>query len=94
MVFGALWAALVFQALVFEADYVIFGGGLSESKRREIGILGFLGVLASGAAGGSAIAYARTTEPRWLVRMAVGILYGVLLFVVWIAIYDVAGGTK
>jgi hypothetical protein len=94
LVFGALWAAAVFQALFFEADVVIDGGGFSENDRRSIGILGFLGVLASGAAGGSAIAYARTTERRWLVGMALGILYGVLLFVVWIAIWEVASGSK
>jgi len=52
LVFAALWAAAVFQAIFFEADVVIDGGGFSEDDRRSIGILGFLGVLASGAAGG------------------------------------------
>jgi ribonuclease PH len=53
-----------------------------------------LGVLAAFVTGGSALAYAMTATRRFLAGVAVGGLCGVLLFVVWIDLYEVAGGSS
>ena len=91
LAFGGLWA---YEAMgVFDPNFNP-KRGLAGYEERALAILGSLGVLAAFVTGGSALAYAMTATRRFLAGVAVGGLCGVLLFVVWIDLYEVAGGSS
>ena len=86
--FGALWTDAVLEA--FESDFN--PKGVSPDDRREIGILGFFGVAASLITAASALAYAKTAVPTWLIAVVGGGLSAAGLFAIWIDIWEHAGG--
>ena len=89
LAFAGLWA---YEAMdVFDPNFNPKGAPAGYQKR-DLVILGALGVVAALVTGGSALAYAKTATRRFLAGVAVGGLCGVLLFVVWIDLYEVAGG--
>ena len=66
--------------------------GVPEGYRRRIAVLGFFGIVALLVAAGSALTYAKTAAPCWIIGVAVGGLCAAGLFVVWIDIWEYAGG--
>lgn len=87
--FSARWAYGVVEA--FQPDFNDHGAPPA-GYRRRIAILGFFGVVASLLAGGSALAYSRTPGRRWITGVVLGGLGAAGLFVVWIDVWEYAGG--
>ena len=89
LAWGALWISELIQA---------FGPEFNPSsppqgrELRRVTILGCLGVLASLAAGGSGLAYARTAARSWVGAVVVSVMCAVPLFVVWLDVWVLAGG--
>ena len=89
VVWGAAWAYGLGQAL--KPDFNPKSAP-SNDELRPLMILGCLGVLASLLTGGSALAFVKTANRRWAVGLAVAVACGVLLFVVFVDVWELAGG--
>jgi len=76
---------------VFQPDFNSHGAPPT-GYPRNLAILGFFGVLASLLAAGSAFTYAKSAGRNWLSGVVVGSLYAVGLFVVWVDLWEYAGG--
>ena len=89
VVWGVAWAYELRQA--FEPDFNPKSAPSSD-ELRPLTIVGCLGVLASLLAGGSALAFSKTANGVWAVGLAVAVACGVLLFVVFYDVWQLAGG--
>jgi len=89
LAWGAGWAYEIMR--VFAPDFNP-ASAPSSHELRPLTILGCLGVLASLLAGGFAFAYAKTAEGVWAAGATLAVGCGVPLFVVWIDVWELAGG--
>ena len=83
------WAQGVFDA--FQPDFNEHGAPPA-GYRLRIAVMGFLGILSALVAAGSALAYARTAARKWITYLVLGSLSATILFVIWIDVWEYAGG--
>jgi hypothetical protein len=89
IVFSAEWASAVVEA--FQPGFNEHGTPTAGARLR-IAVLGFLGILSALVAALSALAYARTAARKWVTRAVLSSLSAAILFVVWIPLWEHAGG--
>ncbi len=88
LAFAVLWTYAVLDAL--QPDFN--PKGVSLDSKRKIGLLGYFGVVASLIAAGSAFAYAKTAVRTWIIGVVVGCLSAAGIFLIWVDIWEYAGG--